>query len=66
MVHGLKGRELFSAETVLISVPYQWIPIMIQNLKEMKMHLPSHASKEQYLGEFGNILGDLAKESENP
>ncbi len=67
MVHGLKGRELFSEETVLISVPYQWIPTMIQNLKEMKLHLPSHTGgKEQYLAEFGNILGELAKESENP
>ena len=66
MVHGMKGRELFSEETILISIPYQWIPIMTQNLKEMKMHLPSHANKEQYLAEFGNILGELAKESENP
>ncbi len=40
---------------------------MIQNLKEMKLHLPSHTGgKEQYLAEFGNILGELAKESENP
>lgn len=29
MVHGMKGRELFSEEKVLVSIPYQWLPIVI-------------------------------------
>jgi uncharacterized protein (DUF169 family) len=66
MVHGMKGRELFADDSILISIPYHWIPSMMQNLKEMEMHLPSHAGKETYLAEFGGILGGLAKESQRP
>jgi uncharacterized protein (DUF169 family) len=66
MVHGMKGRQLFSSESVVISIPYHWIPTMTQNLKEMTWHLPSHASKGQYLEEFGTILGDLAHKAQKP
>jgi uncharacterized protein (DUF169 family) len=64
MVHGMKGRKLFAEESILISIPYQWIPIITHNLQEMKMHLPSHTSKEQYLSEFGKIIGELIQESQ--
>jgi uncharacterized protein (DUF169 family) len=66
MVHGMKGRELFPAETLLISIPYPWIPVMTQNLKEMTWHLPSHRSKKHYLDEFGAILGELTEKSRAP
>jgi hypothetical protein len=66
MIHGMKGRELFKEEEMLISIPYQWIPVMTQNLRTMKMHLPSHTSKRQYLEEFGQIMGDLVREAEHP
>jgi len=66
MIHGMKGRELFSEGSILISIPYNWIPIITQNLKEMKWHLPSHISKEKYLEEFGKIIGGLVEESHNP
>jgi uncharacterized protein (DUF169 family) len=64
MVHGMKGRELFSKESVVISIPYQWIPTMTRNLSEMTWNLPSHRSKAQYLEEFGAILGELARKSQ--
>jgi uncharacterized protein (DUF169 family) len=63
MVHGMKGRELFSNGSIVISIPYHWIPTMTQNLKEMTWHLPSHRSKRQYLEEFGTILGELSGKS---
>jgi uncharacterized protein (DUF169 family) len=66
MIHGMKGRELFSEGSILISIPYHWIPMMTQNLKEMKWHLPSHISKEKYLEEFGKIIGGLVEDSHNP
>lgn len=65
MVHGMKGRELFPDNSVVISIPYQWIPAMMRNLEEMVWHLPSHRSKQQYLEEFGSILGDLARKVKN-
>lgn len=66
MIHGMKGRELFPPNSVIISIPYQWIPAMTKNLEEMTWHLPSHESKGQYLEEFGMILGELAEKSKNP
>jgi uncharacterized protein (DUF169 family) len=66
MIHGMKGRELFPDGSILISIPYQWIPTMVKNLSEMQWHLPSHENREQYLSEFGNILGDLTRKAQNP
>jgi uncharacterized protein (DUF169 family) len=66
MIHGMKGRELFAEGSILVSIPHQWIPIITRNLREMTLHLPSHASKKQYLEEFGRIIENLVQESENP
>jgi uncharacterized protein (DUF169 family) len=63
MIHGMKGRELFPKDSVIVSIPYPWIPTMTRNLQEMTWHLPSHKSRKQYLEEFGTILGDLAARS---
>lgn len=63
MVHGMKGRELFPKETLLIAIPYPWIPVMTRNLQEMKWHLPSHKCRKDYLEEFGAILGELARKA---
>jgi len=49
MVHGMKGRELFFEGSIVISIPYHWIPTMARNLKEMTWHLPSHRSKNNIL-----------------
>ena len=62
----MKGRELFKEEEMLISIPYQWISVMTQNLQKMKMHLSSHNSKQEYLEEFGQIMGGLVREAEHP
>lgn len=62
-VHGMKGRELFPKDSVLVSIPYQWIPRVTANLKEMTWHLPSHESRTQYLEEFGTILKELAQKA---
>ncbi len=65
LIHGMKGRELFEEGTMLVSIPYQWLPVIVQNLNEMKWHLPSHASKAQYLSEFGEIMANLTERSAN-
>lgn len=65
LVHGMKGRELFSESSLVISIPYTWIQTMTQNLKEMTWRLPSHRSKKQYLEEFGSILGELSRKARN-
>jgi uncharacterized protein (DUF169 family) len=65
MVHGMKGRELFPEGSILISIPYRWIPTITRNLNEMTWHLPSHRSRKHYLEEFGKIMGELAIKVKN-
>jgi uncharacterized protein (DUF169 family) len=64
MIHGMTGRELFAPNTVLVSIPYRWLPTVAQNLKEIKLQF--HENKQEYLDEFAGTLGDLVKESEKP
>jgi len=66
MVHGMSGRQLFAPNTMLVSIPYQWLPVVASNLNEMPIHLPTHYSKEQYLKEFREILEELAGRAQNP
>ncbi|NLL51272.1 MAG: DUF169 domain-containing protein [Peptococcaceae bacterium] len=66
LVHGLSGRKLYNDDTVIISIPHQWLPTVTNNLQEMKIELPSHIDKEHYYAEFEQILRDLEKESQNP
>ena len=60
-VHGPRGRELYSEDTILVSIPYRWIPTVLQNLERMEMHLSSHNSKQDYYDEFGGIMKDLSE-----
>ena len=36
MSYGMKGKRVFPEGLMLISIPYQWIPTITQNLREMK------------------------------
>jgi uncharacterized protein (DUF169 family) len=58
-VHGMKGRRLYSENMMLVSIPYNWLPVMTKNLEAMEMHLPSHAGREQYLSELGKVFSEL-------
>jgi uncharacterized protein (DUF169 family) len=65
-IHGPHGRRLWDESTVVVSVPYQWVPTVINNLREMPLKLEGHESKEKYYSEFSGILSDLADEMKNP
>jgi len=65
-VHGPHGRQLWDSDTVVVSVPYQWVPTVITNLKEMPLHLSGHRGKAEYYAEFGGILRDLDEKMKNP
>lgn len=41
---------------IIISIPYDWIPIIVRNLQEMPWHLPSYEGKEKHLEIFRKIL----------
>ena len=59
-VHGLHGREIWPADHVAVSVPYQWIPTVIGNMHTMDLELQGHKSRQCYYDEFEGILSDLA------
>lgn len=65
LVHGPHGRKLYAENTMLISIPYRWIPVVLDGLSEMQFDLPGHESVEAYHEEFEGLvrsLGEKAKE----
>ena len=65
IVHGPHVRHLWEENTMLISIPFPWIPTFLQSLEEMPLELTGHESKEKYYSEFEGILADLAEEMKN-
>ena len=66
--YGMKGRRVFPEGLMLISIPYQWIPTITQNLKEMKWVPPGYeiGSREEFVERDAEITKETAAESENP
>jgi uncharacterized protein (DUF169 family) len=64
LAFGTKSKEVFPEGMLLISIPYHWIPIITQNLKEMKWVLPSFTDgREKFKKREAEILERLAQES---
>ena len=64
---GMKAKEVFEEGWVLISIPYNWIPIITQNLQEMKWVLPSYTDgREKFYERKGRVIEESIKESMNP
>jgi len=59
LVHGMHGREIYPTDTMLISVPYNCLPQMLDNLKYMDLHLSGHAGKQAYYDELDGICREL-------
>ena len=67
LAYGMKGRRVFPEGWFLISIPYNWIPTIAQNLKEMKWVLPAYTlSAEEFALYEKKILSDLSQECQNP
>ena len=65
LAFGMKGREVFPEGWVLISIPFNWLPIITQNLKEMEWVLPSYTDgREKFLQRHMNIIAELIQESQ--
>lgn len=64
---GAIGRQAFPPGWVLISIPYNWIPTVAQNLKEMKWTLTAYSlGREKFMQWEKGILEELAREFQNP
>ena len=65
--YGMKGRRVFPEGWMLISIPYQWIPIITRNLKEMKWVPPGYTlGREEFIEWDAQITRETALESQNP
>jgi uncharacterized protein (DUF169 family) len=66
LAYGMKGRKVFPDGWLLISIPFQWIPAITQNLEEMKWVLPVHTlGREEFLQYEQEIKKKLEQESQN-
>ena len=67
LAFGMKSKEVYKEGYVLISIPYNWIPIITQNLKEMKWVLPSYTEgREKFLIRERENIEELSRKMENP
>jgi uncharacterized protein (DUF169 family) len=67
MGFGAIGRDAFPPGWVLISIPYNWIPTIASNLKEMKWELTAYTlGREKFMKWEKGILEELARELQNP
>jgi uncharacterized protein (DUF169 family) len=67
LAFGMKGRRVFPDGVFLISIPYQWIPTITLNLKEMKWVLPAYTlSGEKFVQYEQQTLKELMQEIKNP
>jgi uncharacterized protein (DUF169 family) len=64
---GSIGRHAFEPGLVLIAIPYNWLPTIAQNLKEMKWeHTAYTMGKEKFDKWEKGILKELVQEAQNP
>jgi uncharacterized protein (DUF169 family) len=67
LAFGMKGKQVFPEGLMLISIPYQWLPTVAQNLREMKWVLPAYKlTGEEFDRYEKKTLGEVFQESKNP
>ena len=66
--YGMKGKQVFPEGLILISIPYQWIPTITQNLKEMKWVPLGYTfnDRDKFVKFDEKITKEIAEESQNP
>ena len=65
MGFGMKSRQVFPEGWMLIAIPYNWLPIITQNLKEMEWVLPAFTDgREKFMERDERIKAELFKESQ--
>jgi hypothetical protein len=63
--HGMKARKLFPEGLLLISIPYDLLPGMINNLKDMKWVPRSYTiGRDEHKKRIKRIVDELKQESQ--
>lgn len=64
MTFGAKAKEIFEEGWIIITIPYQWIPTITQNLKEMEWVLPSYTEgREKFMEREAAVFAEAEKEA---
>lgn len=64
---GLIARELWPEGLMLMSIPYDLLPMITQNLRDMEWELPSYRNgRDAHIAFEEKIFEDLASEMETP
>jgi uncharacterized protein (DUF169 family) len=67
MAFGMISKKVFEEGKVLISIPYNWIPTITQNLQEMEWVLPSYTDgREEFLKREQRVFNEAAWEAGIP
>jgi uncharacterized protein (DUF169 family) len=67
LAFGTKAKEIYPEGLMLISIPWDWLPVISSSLKEMKWELPSYVQgREEFLKHEEALLASLAQRSINP
>ena len=67
LAFGMRAKEVFKEGRILLSIPYNWIPTITQNLQEMKWVLPSYTEgREQFLKREQGYIEELTRLTQNP
>ncbi len=62
MTFGAKAKQIFEEGQILITIPYQKIPMVTQNLKEMEWVLPSYTDgREKFLEREAKVFAEAEK-----
>jgi uncharacterized protein (DUF169 family) len=65
MGFGMKARRVYPEGLILLSIPHNWLPVIIQNLQDMEWVLPSFEDgKEKFLERDKKVKEELFKESQ--
>ncbi len=65
LAFGMKAKQMFEEGKVLISIPYNWLPTITENLREMDWVLPSYADgREKFEERERKIFEEAAQEFE--
>jgi uncharacterized protein (DUF169 family) len=65
--YGMNGRHAYPDGLILMSIPYQWIPAITQNLEEMKWVPPGYTmGRDEFIEWDARITEETHRESENP
>ena len=66
LAFGMKSKQVFEEGQMVISIPYNWIPTITQNLQEMEWVLPSYTDGlEKFLEREKKIFAEAERESRN-